>query len=212
MFYSDNVKDKKILLHACCGPCSLGAIEPLLTDGAFITLFYYNPCIIDGEFEKRLEALRTVAEHYRLPVVVKRDGRGAFTDTAKEYALEREGGARCRLCMDDRLAVSARYAADNDFDMFSTTLTVSPHKNSKLIFSLADSLAERVGVPFLARDFKKNDGFKKSCELSRELGIYRQGFCGCEYSCAQAGVDFNEYSAKVKGEYPAYSDKEGIAW
>ncbi|MDE7464317.1 MAG: epoxyqueuosine reductase QueH [Clostridiales bacterium] len=212
MFYTDDIKDKKILLHACCGPCSLGAIEPLLSGGALITLFYYNPCIIDGEFEKRLEALGTVAKHYRLPLVVKRDGRDGFIGYAKDYAADREGGERCRLCMDDRLSASARYAADNGFDTFSTTLTVSPHKNSKLIFSLADSLSENVGVPFLARDFKKNDGFKKSCELSRELNIYRQGFCGCEYSCASAGIDVSEYSAKVKSEYPACAASEGRAW
>lgn len=212
MLYTGDIKDKKILLHACCGPCSLGAIEPLLADGALITLFYYNPCIIRGEFEKRLAALETVAAHYALPLVVSRVDRAVFTDYAKDHAQEREGGERCRLCIADRLGATARYAANNGFDIFSTTLTVSPHKNSKLIFSLADEIADSVGVRFLPRDFKKHDGFLRSCELSRQLGIYRQGFCGCEYSCLSAGIDVAEYSAQVAAEYACTAARGGDKW
>lgn len=180
MFYTGDISDKSILLHACCGPCSLGAIEPLLSDGARLTLFYYNPCIIDGEFERRLEALQTVAERYSLPLIVPSHDYSHFVSYAADYSELPEGGERCRLCMDDRIAVSARYALAHGFDAYTTTLTVSPHKNSKLIFSLADGVKD--GAPFLARDFKKRDGFLLSCRLANELGIYRQGFCGCEYS------------------------------
>lgn len=184
MFYTGDIKNKKILLHACCGPCSLGAIEPLLIEGADITLFYYNPCIIDGEFEKRLEALDTVARHYGLPLVVSDHDYSAFIAYAKPYADIPEGGARCSLCMDDRLKVSAIYASEHRFDAYTTTLTVSPHKNSKLIFKLADQFGD--GAPFLPRDFKKHDGFLLSTRRARELGIYRQKFCGCEYSYESA--------------------------
>lgn len=180
MFYTDSIHDKKLLLHACCGPCGLGAIEPLLNDGASITLFFYNPCIENGEFERRLDALDIVAKHYGLPVIVPPHDYAAYKAYAESHGADREGGARCSLCMDDRLRVSARYAFDNGFDAYTTTLTVSPHKNSKLIFSLAQSIGD--GAPFLPRDFKKKDGFLLSCRRARELGIYRQNYCGCEYS------------------------------
>lgn len=185
MIFTGDIRNKKLLLHACCGPCSLGAIEPLLSDGADITLFFYNPCIIDGEFERRLAALSFVADHYGLPVIVPEHDYSQYTAYASPYANLREGGERCALCMDDRLVFSARYAREHGFDMYSTTLTVSPHKNSKLIFSLAERIED--GAPFLARDFKKRDGFLLSTRLSRELDIYRQKFCGCEYSLSAAG-------------------------
>lgn len=191
MFFDGDIKSKRILLHACCGPCSLGAIEPLLSDGANITLFFYNPCIVDGEFERRLDALKFVADHYDLPLIVPPHDYEYYNAYAKPHAEDKEGGARCELCMDDRLKYSAIYAGEHGFDAYSTTLTVSPHKNSKLIFSLADKYD--FGAPFLARDFKKRDGFLRSTRLSRELGIYRQNFCGCEYSAVRekpcAGVE-----------------------
>ena len=180
MFYVGDIENKKILLHACCGPCSLGAIEPLMADGALLTLFFYNPCIVDGEFEKRLDALYAVAEHYGLSVVVPPHDRSTFMRYASPYAAMREGGERCGLCMTDRLRASAVYAAEHGFDAYTTTLTVSPHKNSKLIFSIAEGFD--FGAPFLPRDFKKRDGFLLSTKRARELEIYRQRFCGCEYS------------------------------
>ncbi len=170
------------MLHVCCGPCSLGAIEPLLSDGAIVTLYYYNPCIVVGEYDKRLAALRTVAEHYGLPLVAEDHDYSHFLSYAEPYADAPEGGERCRYCMDDRLRGAAEYAGAHGFDYYTTTLTVSPHKNSKLIFSLADAIGG--AAPFLHRDFKKRDGFLLSCRLARELDIYRQKFCGCEYSLA----------------------------
>lgn len=184
MFYTDSVLNKNILLHACCGPCSLGAIEPLIGDGAHITLFYYNPCIIDGEYERRLEALNTVAEHYGLPLIAPTHDYAAFKGYAQANAAAPEGGARCSDCMADRLKASARFARENGFDAYTTTLTVSPHKNSRLIFALAEGITD--GAPFVPRDFKKKDGFLLSTRKSVELGIYRQKFCGCEYSFGAA--------------------------
>ena len=198
MFFTDDVKDKKILLHACCGPCSLGAIAPLLADGADITLFFYNPCIVNGEFERRLDALDTVAAYYGLPVVVPTHNYGDFLTYAQSHATDREGGARCSLCMDDRLRATALYARENGFDAYTTTLTVSPHKNSKLIFSLAERFDD--GAPFLPRDFKKRDGSLLSCRLTRELGIYRQCFCGCEYSFAAAQAHASVQATAVNDE------------
>ncbi len=189
MPYTENIQDKNILLHACCGPCSLGAIEPLLADGARITLYYYNPCIIDGEFERRLFALHTVASHYSLSLVAPAHDYSFYRAYAAAHASEREGGKRCVLCFNDRLIGAARYAKEHGFDAFTTTLTVSPHKNSKVIFETGERAATEYGVPFLARDFKKRDGFLRSCRLSEELGIYRQKFCGCEFSYGAADAN-----------------------
>lgn len=182
MVNDENIANKRILLHACCGPCSLGAIAPLLDDGADLTLFFYNPCIVDGEFERRFDALRTVAEYYNLSVVVPEHDYNSYRAYAQTHSRDREGGTRCGLCFDDRLRATAEYAKKNGFDMFTTTLTVSPHKNAKLIFEKGESFANEFGTFFLARDFKKKDGFLRSCRLSNELGIYRQKFCGCEFS------------------------------
>ncbi len=182
MLFTGDLQDKKILLHACCGPCSLGAIEPLISDGAMLTLFFYNPCIMDGEYEKRLAAIEFVAKRYGLELVVPPHDYSEYLGYASERGGDPEGGARCSLCFSDRLRASAEYAARGGFDMFTTTLTVSPHKDAKRIFAIGDKLADEFGVPFLARDFKKRDGFLRSTRLSRELGIYRQNFCGCEFS------------------------------
>ena len=97
MFFDGDIKNKKILLHACCGPCSLGAIEPLLSDGARITLFFYNPCIIDGEFDLRLAALNVVAAHYGLEVIVPSHDYSFYKSYAEPFAAAREGGERCSL-------------------------------------------------------------------------------------------------------------------
>lgn len=178
----------------------MGAIAPLLSDGADIALFFYNPCIIDGEFERRLDALNAVAAHYGLPVIVPPHNYAEYLSYAQAHASDREGGERCSLCMDDRLRAAALYARDNGFDAYTTTLTVSPHKNSKLIFSLAERFDD--GAPFLPRDFKKRDGFLLSCSLTRELGIYRQGFCGCEYSLSavQARSEASEQARAASNE------------
>ncbi len=184
---SETISQKKILLHACCGPCSLGAIEPLLEEGGLVTLFYYDPCIIEGEFERRLDALNTVADHYGLDVIVPQYDHSSYLSYAAPFSSEREGGERCSLCFGDRLKTSAEYAESHGFDMYTTTLTVSPHKNSKLIFSIAERLEKSgIGAQFLCRDFKKRDGFLRSCRLSEKLGIYRQRFCGCEFSLVGA--------------------------
>lgn len=181
----ESLQDKRILLHACCGPCSLGALPELISDGAAVSLYFYNPCIIPVEFEKRLEAIAFVAEHYGVPLIVPPHDYSAYLKYASEFAACKEGGARCNLCIADRLKASAEYAAVHGFDMYTTTLTVSPLKNSKLIFELGQKFAVST-VPFLSRDFKKRDGYLNSCRRSREFSIYRQNFCGCEFSVRQS--------------------------
>ena len=179
-----------LLLHSCCGPCSSSVIERLA--GEFnITVFYYNPCITDEEeYKKRRTAQIQLIEKFNaeridLPDINFIEGPyepGAFFELTKGHGEDPEGGARCGICFRQRLEKTAEAAAFQGFDMFGTTLTVSPHKNFEIISAIGKDIAGRYGIGFLDRDFKKQDGFKRSIELSRKYGLYRQNYCGCEFS------------------------------
>ena len=169
---------KKLLLHICCAPCACGCLDKI--KGREITLFFSNSNLSSAEeFEKRLESVRIFAECYHFPLIVDPYDHAAWLDAVAkvpEYAQAPERGARCAACFEYNLARTAAKAEELDMN-FTTTLTVSPHKNSKLIFAIGGKSPR-----FEAIDFKKNDGFLKSLRLSKELNLYRQSFCGCEFS------------------------------
>lgn len=172
---------KKLLLHCCCGPCSTSVIERLLGDYQ-ITLFYFNPNIFPNEeIQKRAKEVEKVAKYFGVDCVLDCSSMD-FSPLAKGLESQKEGGQRCNICFDLRLSKTAQYAKENNFDAFTTTLTVSPHKNSQQIFEVANNVSKRYEIPFLEMDFKKKDGFKRSIILSKELGLYRQNYCGCRYS------------------------------
>ena len=176
----------RLLLHSCCAPCSSYVLE-YLSKYFRITVFYYNPNIYPREeFEKRAGEQRrliSVAE-YPNPVelIVPEYDEQEFYSAAAGFESEREGGARCTQCFRLRLSRTAREAKMRGFDMFSTTLTVSPHKNAQVINSIGLDIEEKTGVRFLVSDFKKRDGYKRSIELSEKYGLYRQNWCGCRYA------------------------------
>ncbi len=187
--------DKKVerlnlMLHSCCGPCSSSVIERLA--GEFnITVLYYNPCITDEEEYKRRRAAQVEfiekfnAERIDLPDINLVEGPyepGAFLEITKGHEEDPEGGQRCGICFRQRLEKAAQMAAFHGCDLFGTTLTVSPHKNYEIISAIGKDIAARYGIGFLDRDFKKQDGFKRSIELSKKYGLYRQNYCGCVYS------------------------------
>jgi len=180
----------KLLLQACCAPCSSYVLEYL--SGFFeITLLFYNPNISPKEeFTKRYEELsRLIAEMPLQGEVTLQKGDyipERFYSFAAERAEEREGGERCFLCYEMRLRETARIAKEQGFDYFSTTLSISPHKNAQKLNEIGKSLSEEFGVPYLFSDFKKKNGYKRSVELSEEYHLYRQSFCGCVYSKLQA--------------------------
>lgn len=179
-----------LILHSCCGPCSSSVIERLA--GEFnITVLYYNPCITDEEEYKKRRAAQIQfiekfnAERIDLPDISFIEGPyepGAFLEATKGHEEDPEGGQRCSICFRQRLEKAAETAAFMGFDIFGTTLTVSPHKNYEIISAIGKDIAARYGVSFLDRDFKKQDGFKRSIELSRKYDLYRQNYCGCVYS------------------------------
>ena len=174
---------RKLLLQACCGPCSSYVIE-YLSKYFDITLLYYNPNIRpETEYNKRLDALHELLS--RMPEgtavrVIEPGWRGSeFMDLIKGLENEPEGGVRCTKCFLLRLEETARAARDGRFDFFGTTLTVSPHKNAPLLNSIGFQLQERYGVKWLPSDFKKRNGYLRSIQLSKQYGIYRQEYCGC---------------------------------
>ncbi|MCR5184324.1 MAG: epoxyqueuosine reductase QueH [Opitutales bacterium] len=175
----------KILLHACCGICAGHCVSTLLAQGHSVTLFYSNANIAPHEeFEKRLAALQRLAEHFGVPVIVDRPDHGEWLEqVAKGFENEPERGARCPRCFGYSLARTANFAREHGFDAFTTTLTVSPHKNSPMIFAVGKSLG---GNAFLEEDFKKKDGFKNTNAIARALELYRQRYCGCEFSLRDA--------------------------
>ena len=172
----------KLLLHACCGPCCTYAAESL-REFFDITIFYFNPNTHpEAEYRKRLEALKKLAEHFSLPLLEGDYEPQEFFSRVKGMEQLPEGGERCAECFRIRLEETAKKAKEFGFDFFCSTLSVSPHKNASLINEIGETLAEKYGVPHLPNDFKKKNGFFRSTELSKELGLYRQDYCGCVFS------------------------------
>ena len=173
----------RLLLHSCCGPCSSYVLE-YLTRYFEVFLSYYNPNIQPREeYDLRLENQLCVLG--RMPGVTLvpcgYDG-GAYDEAVRGLEDEPEGGARCTECFALRLDFAAREAKRLGCDYFATTLTVSPHKDAQRINAIGEALAGKYGVKWLPGDFKKRDGYKRSIELSREFGLYRQNYCGCLFS------------------------------
>jgi len=176
----------RLLLQSCCGPCSSYVLE-YLTKFFDVTVLFYNPNIYPPEeYEKRIATQREAVEKMGIsPKVSVVDGgydHEAFLNAAKGLEGAPEGGMRCTECFRLRLVEAARYAKENAYDCFTTTLSVSPHKNAEILNGLGKELGEQFGVKFLSADFKKREGYKRSIELSREMSLYRQEYCGCEFS------------------------------
>lgn len=185
----------KLLLHACCAPCSTYCLTRVL-DKFDVTLYYCNDNITDGaEWQKRLDELyklvdivngkRFEVEPLRpLKLVTCTLNADKFYNAVRGQENEREGGIRCNTCFNLRLAATHDYAQNNGFELFATTLSVSPYKNSKLLNEIGLSLQTDT-VKWLPADFKKHGGYNESVKLSNKYGLYRQHYCGCEFSLRQ---------------------------
>lgn len=180
-----NLKNKpRLLLHACCGVCSSSVLEKLLPFFE-ITVLYYNPNIYpEEEYFKRLETLKELISKMNLNVdVLTFDyDYSEFKSEVIGLENEKEGGARCSKCFLLRLEKTASLAKEKGFDYFCTTLSVSPYKDSERLNSFGKLFEEKYGVNYLYSDFKKKEGYKRSNELSRRYNLYRQHYCGCEFS------------------------------
>lgn len=168
----------RILLHTCCGPCASASVEKLINDGHNVTLFYSNSNINSKEeFDLRAKNATTLANHFNIPIIVDEYNHKQWASFVKGYEKEKERGARCSLCFRFSLSRTSDYARKNNYSNFSTTLTVSPHKNSKLLNQIGTQFPQ-----YYHFDFKKQNGFKRSLEIADELNLYRQSYCGCEFS------------------------------
>jgi predicted adenine nucleotide alpha hydrolase (AANH) superfamily ATPase len=179
-------KRPRLLLHSCCGPCSSYVLE-YLTKYFDVTLFWYNPCIWpEEEFNKRFQNQIKLIEEMgfadEVAVMASPWKHEDYLKRVKGLEGEPEGGERCTACFRMRLNQTAQTAKKYGFDWFCTTLTVSPHKDAQRINEIGQEFAKAYGVSFLPSDFKKRDGFKRTTELTEKYGIYRQNYCGCEFS------------------------------
>jgi predicted adenine nucleotide alpha hydrolase (AANH) superfamily ATPase len=183
-------KRASLLLHACCAPCSSYVLEYL--DRYFdITLLYYNPNIAsEKEYILRADELKRLVNEMPfkndVTVVLADYCHEEFEKIALGREDMREGGVRCFDCYRLRLDYAAKFAHDSGYDYFTTTLSISPHKNAEVLNNIGKEMADKYHVKYLFSDFKKKGGYLRSCELSEKYGLYRQDFCGCEYSEREA--------------------------
>ena len=184
-----------LLLHSCCAPCSSYCIE-YLSQYFDITLYFYNPNIsYKEEFTKRADELTRLINSMPLArkvnLVIEHFNPNEFYEIAKGLEKEPERGARCEKCFYLRLKQTAQYAKSYNYDYFSTTLSISPHKDAQLLNKLGEKISSIYNVNYLFSDFKKKNGYKRSIELSNEYDLYRQNYCGCIYS-KQASEENNK--------------------
>lgn len=167
----------KLLLHCCCAPCSSAVIERL-KEYFEITYFYYNPNIYpEQEYNLRKQEFKKLGVN----VIDLGYDHNEFLDVVKGLEQEKEGGSRCRICIAQRLDRTFSYAVENGYEMVTTTLSISPHKDAEFINMLGENLQAKYGVKYLYADFKKQNGYLRSIEICKEMGIYRQDYCGCEF-------------------------------
>ncbi len=177
---------ERILVHSCCASCSSYVLEYL--SGKYdVTAYYYNPNIQPvSEYLLRLDEMRTVCERLGIALIEGSDDFEEWNTVIAPYAHLPEKSERCRVCYRVRLEETARKAAAEGFGLFTSTLSVSPHKIHPWIVEEGRATGKRYGVRFLEEDFKKKDGFRRSCEKSREHGLTRQDYCGCLFSLEEA--------------------------
>lgn len=170
----------KILLHICCGVCAAGVVERLILEGHQVHGLFYNPNIHPRqEYDRRLEVARKVAKELDFPLEVPLYITEEWFEETVSLENEPEGGRRCEVCFRLRLKRAYLYMKDCGADAFTTTLTISPHKLADMINRVGQEIG---GERFLARDFKKKEGFKRTIELAKKWALYRQDYCGCIYS------------------------------
>ncbi len=184
------IKEKKkvptLLLHSCCAPCSSQVIT-FLTNYFDITILYYNPNIYPEEEylkrkEEQIRLIHEIKNINKLEIIDCDYDNDIYEKEIKGLENEKEGGPRCYKCFNLRLNKTAKIAKENNFEYFSTTLTISPYKNSNIINTIGLELEQKYNIKWLYSDHKKKDGYKKSIELSKKYNLYRQNYCGCIYS------------------------------
>jgi len=179
--YADTIV-KRLLIHICCAPDATVGIERLSQDWETEGLFSNSNIHSPEEYKKRLKALETLANEMGFTFADDSYEPDVWLESVRGLEEEPEKGLRCEICIRERLRATARVAKDKGFDAFAAVLTVSPHKDAGMINRLGAEAGEEFGVEYLPTDLKKQDGFKRSVQMTKQYGIYRQDYCGCEYS------------------------------
>ena len=194
----------RLLLHCCCAPCSSATLERLQQEWE-TDIYYYNPNIEpEAEFEKRAGEEQRFFRAFRpdggVRVIKAEYDHEAFERIAKGRENLPERSERCYLCYELRMRRTAEYAKANGYAAFTTSLSISPYKSSRWINEIGERLEKETGVPFLHSDFKKQNGYRRSIELSKEYGLYRQDWCGCVYSRQERERKLAERAAEAEQE------------
>ena len=172
----------KLLLHACCGPCTSGVFDQL-KDYFDITILYYNPNTYPySEYMLRYEQLIKLQKHYDFKLILTDYNEEEYLSKVIGHENDKEGESRCAICYKLRMEETVKYAKLNGFEYFTTTLSVSPYKNADKLNKIGEELESIYGIKYLYSDFKKHDGYKNSIKNSKEFDLYRQDYCGCRYS------------------------------
>ena len=178
----DPENKKNILLHSCCGPCTSG-VYPQIEKYFNVSVLYYDPNIYPKEeYDKRYEALQLLNKYFPFKIIEIGYNREDFLKVVKGHEKDAEGGDRCEICFRLRMRETAIYAKEHGFDCFTSTLSVSPYKNADVLNKIGQELEDELGIKYLYSNFKKKEGYKISIENSKKYGLYRQTYCGCEFS------------------------------
>lgn len=179
----EHQKNKKILLHACCGICSGYPISMLKEAGYDVTVYFCNPNLdTEEEFNRRLDAQKKVCEHFGVKLVTEAYNHQEYLEYIRGLENEPERGERCTKCIELRLQHAGEKAKELGISLFTTSLVISPHKDFEKISETGKSVAVACGTEYLSQNFRKQDGFLKTNAISKELNIYRQNYCGCEFA------------------------------
>ena len=174
---------KKILLHACCAICSGYPISLLQDMGYSVVVYFYNPNIFPSEeYEKRLEAQKTLCDNFGCELIVGEYESDVYYDNVKGLEDEPEKGLRCDKCFELRLRKSAELAKSLGIDEFTTSMVISPHKDYEKLTNIGNNIAQDLGLKYFSQNFRKQDGFLKTNQISKSLNLYRQNYCGCKFS------------------------------
>ena len=174
---------KRLLLHSCCAVCTAYPVEKLKTYGYLPIVYFFNPNIYPkAEYDQRLKELVDYCGKNGIECITEDYSEKDWYDRIKGLEDEPEQGKRCEKCFEFRLEKTAQKAKSMGINGMTTTLSVSPHKNSEKIFKIADKIVQKYDISFIKEDFKKNDGFKKTMQIAQENNFYRQNYCGCEFS------------------------------
>jgi predicted adenine nucleotide alpha hydrolase (AANH) superfamily ATPase len=172
-----------LLVHTCCAPCSTAVVERLQSEDYDVSLYFYNPNIHpEKEYKKRLKELEKWAKKTGVDLVVAPYEKDKWHEAVKGLEKEPEKGSRCDVCYEMRMSHAAQYAKENFYDVFTTVLSISPHKSADKINKIGNKLCKELKIAYLESDFKKDGGFQRSVELSKEYNLFRQDYCGCVYS------------------------------